>query len=245
MRYRLLAGTSLLALLAATTGVGATAFNYTGSIASYTVPVTGTYEVTAIGAQGGNGAFGVGGFGALVTGVVSLNAGTTLDVAVGGQGTSGYRGTTLIGGAGGGTDTGTGNNGSGGGGWRSAGGNGLGTGSGDGGAGPLSFAGGLGNGGINGGFGGGGGAGYSGGGGGGGYAGGGGGDGYAGLGYSYGGGGGGSFAAAAIDAVEEIPGFGIGDGYVAIKELAEPGSLSLVAAALGGFGLLARRRRRG
>ncbi len=68
------------------------AFTYTGAIQTYTVPLTGIYEITAAGAEGGQAAsrgFGPGGSGAVLSGQVMLTSGTTLDVVVGGQGGSG------------------------------------------------------------------------------------------------------------------------------------------------------------
>ena len=75
------------------------AFAYTGAIQTYTVPLTGIYDITAAGAEGGESAqlFAPGGFGGILSGDVMLTAGTTLDVVVGGQG-----GTGLLSGGGGG-----------------------------------------------------------------------------------------------------------------------------------------------
>jgi hypothetical protein len=81
--------------------VGITLFNYTGAIVEYTIPTTGFYSVAAVGAQGGSG-FGPGGYGAGVGGVVFLNAGTELDIVVGGAGTANFN-TFLNGGGGGGS----------------------------------------------------------------------------------------------------------------------------------------------
>ena len=60
-------------------------FSYTGSITSWVVPATGSYTITAVGAQGG-GASGIGGLGASMQGVFSLTAGQTLTILVGQQG---------------------------------------------------------------------------------------------------------------------------------------------------------------
>ncbi|MGB7976410.1 MAG: PEPxxWA-CTERM sorting domain-containing protein, partial [Roseiarcus sp.] len=68
--------------------VGITVFNYTGTMVEYTIPTTGFYEVAAIGAQGGP-EFGPGGYGAGVGGAVFLDAGTELDIVVGGAGGAG------------------------------------------------------------------------------------------------------------------------------------------------------------
>ena len=68
--------------------VGLTVFNYTGAVVEYTIPTTGFYYVAAVGAQGGP-AFAVNaGYGAGVGGSVLLDAGTELDIVVGGAGES-------------------------------------------------------------------------------------------------------------------------------------------------------------
>ena len=67
--------------------VGLKVFNYTGAVVEYTIPTTGFYYVAAVGAQGGPG-FGDGGYGAGVGGSVLLDAGTELDIVVGGAGTN-------------------------------------------------------------------------------------------------------------------------------------------------------------
>jgi hypothetical protein len=72
-------------------------FIYTGKIVTYTVPETGTYRITAFGAQGGSASFssgsinvvGPGGRGAEIGGDFSLTAGEMLEIAVGGAGGSG------------------------------------------------------------------------------------------------------------------------------------------------------------
>jgi hypothetical protein len=93
-------------LVLATLGAGqlrADTVNYgsTGSIQTYSVPTTGVYNITAAGAQGGQSLYeGVsGGLGAQVGGSISLTAGETLQIVVGGQGVSYTHG----GGGGGGT----------------------------------------------------------------------------------------------------------------------------------------------
>ena len=68
MKHYLLAGTSALALLAGVAGAHATTFNFTGAVVDFTVTVTGTYDITAAGAEGGAG--GLGGLGALAGGDV-------------------------------------------------------------------------------------------------------------------------------------------------------------------------------
>jgi fibronectin-binding autotransporter adhesin len=69
--------------------VGLTVFNYTGAVVEYTIPTTGFYYVAAVGAQGGPG-FGGGGYGAGVGGSVLLDAGTDLDIVVGGAGMNNF-----------------------------------------------------------------------------------------------------------------------------------------------------------
>ena len=74
---------------------------YTGTIQTYTVPTTGIYNVTLAGAQGGTGFIdGAGGDGEVLWGQVTLTAGTTLQVVVGGEGANTVN--TITGGAGGG-----------------------------------------------------------------------------------------------------------------------------------------------
>ena len=98
-----------------------TTFTYTGKTVPWTVPSTGLYDITAAGAQGGNGGntygfldipFGSssGGPGALMGGEVELTQGEVLTIDVGGQGAKGtsnersafFTGTTGGGGGGGG-----------------------------------------------------------------------------------------------------------------------------------------------
>lgn len=98
----LLAGASFAAL--ASSAADAVTFGYTGGIQTYTVPTTGLYTLLAAGAQGAaadatRGHF-YGGLGARVSGRFLLTGGTTLYVAVGGQGEYKYFHT---GGGGGGT----------------------------------------------------------------------------------------------------------------------------------------------
>ena len=59
-------------------------FLFSGTLVTYTVPVTSTYQILAIGAQGG----GIGGLGASISGDFSLTAGEILQIAVGGTGGS-------------------------------------------------------------------------------------------------------------------------------------------------------------
>lgn len=72
-----------------------TTLNASGIVQTYTVAVTGTYDITAFGGQGGQGGVsknpsgGSGGLGAEIGGDFSLTQGEVLQVVVGGQG-SGY-----------------------------------------------------------------------------------------------------------------------------------------------------------
>jgi hypothetical protein len=88
MRRHLLAGTSLLAIIVAGSGAEATLFSYSGAIVDYTVPTTGTYEITAAGAQGGDNGLAAGGLGASVRFLIPLTSGDLIEIAVGGGGSS-------------------------------------------------------------------------------------------------------------------------------------------------------------
>src|ERR1019366_6665767 len=93
---------ALVALSGSTAIARADTFDYTGSVVDWFAPVTGTYAITAIGAQGGAGTACcgvVGGLGAEMYGELSLNVGDELQIAVGGMGASSYGN----GGGGGGT----------------------------------------------------------------------------------------------------------------------------------------------
>ena len=75
----------------------------TGGIQSWTVPVTGSYVITAAGAQGGSSFYSSGGAGAVVTTQVSLTAGQVLNIVVGQSGqTNGNSNFFYAGGSGGG-----------------------------------------------------------------------------------------------------------------------------------------------
>jgi hypothetical protein len=96
MRKSILAGVSILAILAATSETGATTFSYSGSIVTYTIPETGKYDLTAAGAQGGESFFGfqntgagIGGKGALMDGIFKFTAGEVIRILVGGIGAMG------------------------------------------------------------------------------------------------------------------------------------------------------------
>jgi hypothetical protein len=101
MKQLLLAGTAFLALAAPVAHATLFDFTYTGSLVDFTVPTTGSYQIQAFGAQGGNiaGVGSGGGLGAEIGGDFTLNAGEVLQIAVGGQGADG----TFSGGGGGGS----------------------------------------------------------------------------------------------------------------------------------------------
>ena len=82
----LLAGASALAMTVASAEAGATTFDFTASLVSWTVPTNGVYVITAYGAQGGSGDLVAGGLGAEAGGYIPLSAGTMLAVIAGGQG---------------------------------------------------------------------------------------------------------------------------------------------------------------
>ena len=62
-------------------------FNVSDGIQIWTVPVTGSYTITAAGAKGGTGRQGVGGTGASITGTFSLTQGAKLKMIIGQSGT--------------------------------------------------------------------------------------------------------------------------------------------------------------
>jgi Glycine rich protein len=62
-------------------------FDYTGSLITFTVPINGTYQIIAFGAQGGGNLAGApGGLGAEIGGDFTLMQGEMLRIAVGGAG---------------------------------------------------------------------------------------------------------------------------------------------------------------
>jgi hypothetical protein len=75
-------------------------FNVSSGIQIWTVPVTGSYTITAAGAKGGRGNLGISGTGARITGTFSLTEGTKLKIIVGQSGTDSP---SYNGGGGGGT----------------------------------------------------------------------------------------------------------------------------------------------
>jgi hypothetical protein len=98
MKLLLVAGTALLGLAASEPAAHAQRVNfiYTGKLDTFKVPETGTYQIVAFGAQGGNvpplgigGVGGVGGRGAEIGGNFILTAGEILQIAVGGVGDGG------------------------------------------------------------------------------------------------------------------------------------------------------------
>ena len=95
MRSLLLAGATLLAISTAQ----ATTYSYTGAMQSFVVATTGSYNILALGAQGGSDRV-AGGQGAKVGGDFALTAGHTIQIAVGGQGANTTAGS--VGGGGGG-----------------------------------------------------------------------------------------------------------------------------------------------
>src|ERR1700722_2623914 len=93
MKRFLLAGASLLALLAGSPAEAATlVFGNTGAIVPYVVPETGTYQIIAWGAEGGGSpGSAVGGLGAEIGGDMRLLANTRLEILVGQMGASGKK----------------------------------------------------------------------------------------------------------------------------------------------------------
>src|SRR5579875_1825518 len=100
MRVSLLAGTSLLALAVGAGAARATTFNFigNGAVGLFIAPRAGTYEITAIGAQGGSNtnvtlhSSNSGGLGVEVSDSFFLSRGETLEIVVGGQGGSVFQG---------------------------------------------------------------------------------------------------------------------------------------------------------
>jgi hypothetical protein len=92
MKKLLLAGTALLELAASEPAAHAQRFefDYTVSLVTFSVPIKGTYQIIAFGAQGG-GSDRIGnpngGRGAEIGGNLNLTTGEVLEIAVGGTGT--------------------------------------------------------------------------------------------------------------------------------------------------------------
>ena len=87
----LVTGGALMFALAGTAAAAKTVnveFQYTGNVVTFVTPQTGVYDITAFGASGGDTKFSVGGAGAEIGGDVTLTAGETLTILVGGQGGS-------------------------------------------------------------------------------------------------------------------------------------------------------------
>ena len=90
MKKKLLSALSVSLLLIGS-AFAQTTFNYTGGVQTYTAPSSGTISIEAYGAQGGNGGpvtTGQGGLGGYSYGELSVTAGQTLYIYVGGQGQS-------------------------------------------------------------------------------------------------------------------------------------------------------------
>ena len=87
MRPCLVVGTAFLGLAISGSIAHATPidFGYTGSLVDFNVPQTGSYQILAFGAQGGDS----GGRGAQIGGDFNLAAGEILQIAVGGAGMAG------------------------------------------------------------------------------------------------------------------------------------------------------------
>jgi PEP-CTERM motif len=83
-KWVFLAGASMIAMLVAGEARAVT-FEFTGAEATWMAPVSGLYDITAYGAQGGALRNAAGGLGAEASGEVFLAAGTTLTVLVGGM----------------------------------------------------------------------------------------------------------------------------------------------------------------
>jgi hypothetical protein len=92
-------GSAAPAAVAETCKTGAATFEYTGEQQCYLVPSGVTLSVTATGGKGGDGSFTAsGGFGAVVSGVLTVKAGSVLYVEVGAKGCVGCAG--VLGGGG-------------------------------------------------------------------------------------------------------------------------------------------------
>lgn len=106
MRMLAVAAAAILSVAQANATASIADFAYTGSIVTWTVPTTGVYAIDAFGAQGGYGPIDgttnfQGGRGAELVGDFTFSAGTVLQIAVGGKGSS--TANNYNGGGGGGT----------------------------------------------------------------------------------------------------------------------------------------------
>jgi hypothetical protein len=90
MKKSLLTCAALLAFPLAASDAHATTFDFTGSIVDYTVPIAGTYDIIAYGAQGGAG-ISPGGKGAVIGGLFALSTNEILRVLVGRAGGPGIK----------------------------------------------------------------------------------------------------------------------------------------------------------
>ena len=79
-----LTAAALAMVLGADSAKASTLYSYTGSVQTVTIATSGTYEITASGAQGGGDSGGstTGGLGAFVDGDVTLTAGEVLQIVV-------------------------------------------------------------------------------------------------------------------------------------------------------------------
>jgi hypothetical protein len=96
-------GTLLFTVILSTSYAKADILSYTGTVVDFTVTETGTYFISAAGAQGGDDlGLSSGGLGAEISGYVSLAAGEQLAIVVGGAGKDGNVCSGICGGGGGG-----------------------------------------------------------------------------------------------------------------------------------------------
>lgn len=92
MKTLLLAG--IVPVVLASSTASATTFDFTGSLQTYTAPITGTYQIITTGASGGTEPYKIlpnaeGGKGAVVSGTFDLTIGEVLRIVVGGEGGNG------------------------------------------------------------------------------------------------------------------------------------------------------------
>jgi Glycine rich protein len=90
-RFTAAIGLALASAFGSLAHAGPVTFNFDqNTVQTYTIPTTGTYSLTAFGAQGGLTFVATGGGGAEVSGTIMFTAGTVLDIVVGGEGGSGF-----------------------------------------------------------------------------------------------------------------------------------------------------------